>query len=605
MDLKSFKTRSRIFGHNIMRALRFVWDSGPRWTMASVALLFMEAALPLVGLYLIKLVVDGVVTGLKSSNPIASFEYVALLLVMSGAVAWLVALFRLGSDVVNRTQSRLVGDHMSAILHDKSVEVDLEYYENPVYHDTLYRAQRAARSRPKAILKALNGVGQNSVSLIAIVGLLFWIHWAIIPLLLISGLPAIFVRLYHTTKVHSWERSNTELQRQASYLSSVLTEHTHAQEIRMFDLGSLFKSQFNKLTKEIRLANLKLLIRRAVAEMIAETGATLPVFGVFIYVAYLALHGIITVGDVVMYFGAVQRGAGFLRGLGMSLTTLYEHNLFLTNLYEFLEVKQVVRNPSCPIPMPRPLQKGIVFDNVRFTYPNGTRDVLTEANLTIKPGEHVALVGSNGAGKTSLVKLLCRLYDPSAGRITIDGIDLRNFEISALRKEISVVLQDFVAYDMSVRENIWLGDIYQPLDPNRVEEAAQLAGIDATIGLLPQGYDTMLGKLFDGGEKLSGGEWQKMALARAFFRDSQILIMDEPTSAMDPKAETDLFQRFHELAKGRTAIFISHRLSTVKMADRIFVLDHGRVVEAGTHSELVKNAGMYAELFELQAQHYR
>lgn len=605
MDLKSFNNAFCTFGHNILRALRFIWDSGPRWSLASVALLFMQAALPLLGLYLIKLVVDAVVAGLKTSDPSASFEYVALLLVVSGAVALLIALFGLLSEVVKRTQSRLVGDHMSAILHDKSVEVDLEYYENPVYHDTLYRAQRAARSRPKEILNALLGVGQNGLSLIAIIGLLFWIHWAIIPLLLLSGLPGIFVRIYHTTKVHSWERSHTELQRQASYLSSVLTKNTHAQEIRVFDLGSLFKKQFNELSKKIRLENLKLLIRRAVAEMIAEIGATLPVFGVFIYVAYLALHGTITVGDLVMYFGAVQRGAGFLKNLGTSLTNLYEHNLFLTNLYEFLGVEQVVRNPSCPIPVPRPLQKGLVFEKVRFTYPNSTRNVLTEINLTIEPGEHVALVGSNGAGKTSLVKLMCRLYDPSEGRITMDGIDLRDFEISAVRKEITVVFQDFVKYDMSVRDNIWLGDIYQPLDPNRVEEAAQQAGINSIIDLLPKGYDTMLGKLFNGGEQLSGGEWQKVALARAFFRDAQIIIMDEPTSAMDPKAETDLFQRFHELAKGRTAIFISHRLSTVKMADRIFMLENGRVIEAGTHDELINTAGRYAELFELQAQHYR
>ncbi len=605
MDLKFLHNAFRTFGNNILRALRFVWDSGPEWAWASVALLFMQAALPLLGLYLIKLVVDAVVVGLKTADLSASFESVVWLLVLSGAVALLVTLFGLLSELVKRTQSRLVGDHMSAILHDKSVEVDLEYYENPLYHDTLYRAQRAARSRPKEILNALLGLGQNGVSLIAIVGLLFWIHWAIIPLLLLSGIPGILVGLYHTTKVHSWEHSHTELQRQASYLSSVLTKHTHAQEIRMFDLGSLFKTQFNELAKRIRLENLKLLIRRTVAQMIADTGAILPVFGVFIYVAYLAWHGTLTVGDLVMYFGAVQRGAGFLKNLGTSLTNLYEHNLFLTNLYEFLGVEQVVRNPSCPTPMPRPLQRGIVFEKVRFTYPHGTRQVLRDIDLTIEAGEHIALVGTNGSGKTSLVKLLCRLYDPSEGRITMDGIDLRHFEISVLRKQISVLFQDFVKYNMSVRDNIWLGDIHQPLDPIRVEEAAQQAGLDSTIGRLPQGYDTMLGKIFNGGEQLSGGEWQKMALARAFFRDAQIIVMDEPTSSMDPKAETNLFQRFHELTKGRTVIFISHRLSTVKMADRIFMLEDGRIIEIGTHGELVKKAGRYAELFELQAQHYR
>jgi ATP-binding cassette subfamily B protein len=317
------------------------------------------------------------------------------------------------------------------------------------------------------------------------------------------------------------------------------------------------------------------------------------------------LQGVITLGDMVMFFQAFQRSLNYLRGMLGGLAALYEDNLFLVNLFEFLDLEPKVKEPVHPVHMPCPIQKGFSFDHISFKYPSGNGKVLKDISLRIEPGEVVALVGANGSGKTTLVKLLCRLYDPLEGAICLDDIDVRQFETTALRREISVIFQDYVKYHLTARENIWLGNIEFPIDCDKIERAAQHAGAAELIDKLPRGYDTTLGKWFKGGKELSIGEWQKIALARAFLRNAQMVVLDEPTSSLDAKAEFEVFANFRQLLNGRSALIVSHRFSTVRMADRIYVFDAGRIIESGTHDQLMNNGGQYAFYFEKQAQHYR
>jgi len=530
---------------------------------------------------------------------------VALLIVLMGAVTLFTALIRSIAGLVSEAQSQVITDHMNDILHAKSIEVDLQYYESARYYDTLHRAQREAPFRPTHIVNGLVQIGQNGISLLAMAALLFSFHWMIAAILFVTVIPGIVVRLKYSGKMYRWQRARTSTERQAGYLNWMLTGSTHAKEIRLFDLGPLFMSRFRDLRWKLRRERLGIAARRSFAELVAQTSATVAIYGSYAFIAYRAVQGVITLGDLVMYYQAFQRGQGFLQEMLNGLAGIYEDNLFLSNLYDFLDLKRKVIEPVQGRSMPQPMKTGVVFDHVNFQYPTGTKKVLEEVSLSIRPGEVIALVGENGSGKTTLIKLLCRLYDPTDGMITIDGIDLRQFQTPALRREISVIFQDYVQYHLTARENIWFGNTALPPDHEGVIAAARHSGADDVITALPHGYETILGKSFEDGEELSIGEWQKVALARAFLRDAQIIVLDEPTSSMDAKAEYAVFQNFRRLGAGRTAILISHRFSTVRMADRIYVVEAGRIVENGSHNELIRAGGKYAHLFEMQAQYYR
>jgi ATP-binding cassette subfamily B protein len=384
-----------------------------------------------------------------------------------------------------------------------------------------------------------------------------------------------------------------------------LTGYTVAKEIRLFNLGNLFSDRFSALRAKIYKQTLAITTKRAIAGFLSQSLAAILMLAAYGFIVYQSIQGILKIGDLFLYYQAFQRGQQALKGVLGGLSALYEDNLFLANLFEFLELKPKISQPVHPKPVPHPMESGIEFNNVSFQYSTTTRQALKDINLTIKPGEVIALVGENGSGKTTLIKLLCRLYDPTSGNITIDGIDIQNFDITELRRQFSVIFQDYVKYHFTAQENIWLGNTdISPID-DKIILSARRSGADNVIQSLPQGYDTMLGKWFDQGEELSIGQWQKVALARAFLRDSQLIVLDEPTSAMDPKAEAEVFEGFRQLIKDQAAILISHRLSTVKMADRIYVMDKGRIVESGNHEELMQMGGSYAYLFETQAKSYR
>ncbi|MBW2198517.1 MAG: ABC transporter ATP-binding protein [Deltaproteobacteria bacterium] len=570
-----------------------------------MALVFIQGILPLLTLYLMKLIVDAVTISLGAPDKMAAFRHIMLLISFAAGAALLNIFFQQISSFVKEAQTLKVTDHMYDILHSKSTEVDLEYYENPQYFDTLHRAQQEGPYRPTHIVDGLVRLGQSGISLVAMVGLLFSFHWIMAVVLFAAAVPGILVRLKYSGKLYRWQHKRTQAERKSSYFNWMLTGDTHAKEIRLFDLGGLFRSRFSVLRKELRRERLEISRKRSVADLVAQGVATIAVFGSFGFIAYRTVQGVITLGDMVMYFQAFQRGLSYLKGVLSGGADLYEDSLFLSNLYEFLDLEAKVKQPLHPVPVPRPIQKGLMVEHVSFKYPTSNGNVLKDISLSIEPGEVVALVGENGSGKTTFVKLLCRLYDPNEGAITLDGVDLRRFETTALRHEISVIFQDYVKYHLTARENIWFGNIILPSDHNRIEEAALHAGADTLITGLPKGYETPLGKWFEDGEELSIGEWQKIALARAFLRDAQIIVLDEPTSALDAKSEYEVFRNFRKLLDGRSAVLISHRFSTVRMADRIFVFDGGKIKEQGTHEHLMRLGGTYAEFFEKQAQHYK
>lgn len=586
-------------------ALSLVWESSPSLAVASIVVRVVQGLLPLMVLYLTKLLIDTVTEALKTPVDDPSFTRILSILGGIAGVAAITAMLTALGGLISRIQAQIVTDHMYALLQAKSVEVDLEYYENAQYQDTLHRAQQEAPYRPTAILNAVLQLGQNSISLIAMGAVLWWLHWGVIPILILAAVPYFIARLKQSNRLFVWERDRTPLERKAWYVHMLLTQAGAAKEVRLFDLGARLRQWFLDARSVLCRERIALERRWALSTSVAQLIGVVGILGVYSFVAIRTLQGQFTVGDLVICFQAVQRASGFLESVGQSVANLYENNLFLTTLNEFLGVQSRLPISVSPKTFPCPMTEGIVFDHVSFQYPHEERVAIRDFTFSIRAGEHVAFVGANGAGKTTLVKLLCRLYDPSNGRIMIDQTDLRDYPIAEVRGAVSGIFQDFVKFQLSAKDNIALGVRTSGADPFAIVQAAKQAGIHETIEHLPNGYESLLGKLFDGGHELSIGEWQKVALARAILRNSQILILDEPTSAMDAKAEAELFERFHELAHGRTAILISHRLSTVKMADRIFVVDQGQIVEQGTHDELMAQQGLYTNLFLTQAQHYQ
>ena len=589
----------------LKRAIRLVWQCAPGWTLLNLVLIVVQGVLPLAALYLMKEIVDAVVAGIGSADTQAAFNTVLLWILLAGGVALLSALCGALSGLVGEAQGVAVSDHVSDLIHAKSIAVDLDYYDNPAFHDTLHRAQSEAPYRPARIVNGLVQTVQNGITVAGIVWLLFSFNWLTGVVLFFAALPAGIVRLVYARRLFGFEQAHAERERHAWYYHWLITGREFAKEIRLFNIGVVFSNRYRDLRSELRDGRLQITRNRSVSDGLVQGLASLTVFGTLIFMAYQTISGIITIGVLVMYFQGFQRAMTVLQNLLRGLAGLYEDNLFLTNFYQFLDFEPSIQTPDRPVDLPLFSQEGLVCRNVSFAYPRSVRQSLHDVDFQVRPGEVVALVGENGAGKSTLIKLLCRLYDPEHGTITLDGIDLKDLDPIAWRRQISVLFQDFIHYDLSVHDNIWLGNFEAGQSNTEIVDAARLAGVDAVIKRFPNGYDERLGTQFLDGRELSIGEWQKLALARTFFRRARLVILDEPSSALDPLSEAELIGQFRQIIQGRSAIIISHRLSTIRMVDRIFVMAHGRIIESGNHDELIDLGGMYERLYKVQAQCYR
>jgi len=630
----------------LWRAVLLVWESGPRWMVASLLLVGAGAITPLVSLFLIARIIDSVRVGATIVSPLARaalWHQTLGLIVAAGAATLLSSLAGTLSGYISEGQGLAMQNRMSRIVQRKAASMDLEYFENAEFFNTLHRAQEEAPFRPTRIVNGLTALAQNCATLGVVVVALCTVHPLVPLVLLVSVLPGLLVRLKFVSVAFEWTQKSTATERRAQYLHFVLTLEPFAKEVRLFDMAPFFSERFDTMRVWLTKGRLNVARRRMLADLGVQGFVVAPTFAILAYIALRTFSGAMTAGALVGYFLLIQRAQGAMQGTLGSLLSLHEDASFLDLLYRFLDLQPRLQTPANPRALPAKWETGLRLENVGFGYPLSERRALRDISFSIAPGEVVALVGENGSGKTTLVKLLCRLYDPDSGRITLDGVDAREFDPVAWRQGLSAVFQDYGQYHLSFAENVWLGDLSLPsmnqgAGPDKdgtaspdhrsgagashedgppasvvpipftlraLENAVKRAGADGIASHLPLGLDTQLGRGFEDGEELSIGQWQKVALARAYLRThAPLLIMDEPSSALDPRAEAELFDSFRDLIRGQSALLISHRLSTVRLADKIVVLDKGELVAQGTHDELMSQNGLYAELFSTQAKSY-
>lgn len=585
-------------------AVKLIWDSSPMLVIFRGTLNLLQGILPLGVLYTIKLLVDLLSEQKASLITNGGWKHVLVLVLLSGFFMLLELACRSVAGMLSTRQSDRVLDKMTSILHEQSIAVDLSFYEHAGNYDALHRAQQEAVYRPIGIIDGLFNLLQALITIVAIAGLIISVNWSIALFLFLALLPSFVVKVLYSKKNYRLQHKQTQVKRQLGYLNVLLTSEVFAKELRLFRLGSYFVDRYAVIRTKQRQENLELTDKEALYGFLSQLLALLSLIAALSFLLFRALSGVLTIGSLVMIYQAMQRTQSSAQTLLNAVASLYRDALFFGSFGEFLRQTPLIVSPSEAHPFPAQLEQGIMFDNVSFRYPGTDRYVLKDFSLNIRPAEHIAIVGENGCGKTTMVKLLCRLYEPEEGQILIDGIDYRMFDIEDLRKHISVIFQDYVKYQMTGRDNIHMGNISVSSDDLLIEEAARRSGAHEVLERLEKGYDNMLGHLFDDGRELSIGQWQKIAIARGFLRDAPIMILDEPTSALDVEAEYELFQQFDELTKGKAAFIISHRLSTVRMADCIIVLTNGNIAEKGSHEDLMKANNIYARLYRMQSGLY-
>ncbi|QCR24010.1 ABC transporter ATP-binding protein [Pontibacter sp. SGAir0037] len=587
---------------NLPKFFGLIWETSKSMTVANLLLRLIKAALPLAMLYVGKLIIDEVIRLIDVTGE-RSLSYLWLLVATELGLAIVSDLINRGITLLDSLLGDLFSNRTSVTLIEHAATLDLAQFEDATFYDKLERARRQTVTRVVLMSQVLSQL-QDMVTIgFLAVGLIAFNPWLIL-ILLIAVIPSFLGESHFNERTYSLSRSWTPERRELDYLRYIGASDETAKEIKTFNLSGFLAGRFKQLSDRYYELNKGLIVKRAVWGSLLSALGTLAYYGAYIFILFQTVAGLITVGTLTFLAGSFNNMRGLLQGIMTRFSQIAESALYLQDLFDFLELKPQITPPANPRPIPRPIQEGFTFENVGFKYHNSERWAVRHLSFHLNAGEKLALVGENGAGKTTLVKLLARLYEPTEGRILLDGVDLRDYDLNDLRHQVGIIFQDYVRFQMSASDNIAIGQISNISDKERIQTSAVKSLADTVIQKLPDRYEQVLGKRFAKGVELSGGEWQKVALARAYMREAQLLILDEPTSALDARAEHEVFLRFSELITGKTAVLISHRFSTVRMADRILFLEQGQLKELGSHEELLAQNGKYAELFQLQARGY-
>jgi len=590
-----------VFGYS-RRAIELVWTTSRPLTVALALLTLVGGILPAVIAYIGQLIVDGVVTAMQATNP--DTRGVLLLVGLEAVVVIAVAATQRGISASQSLLRALLGQRVNVMILEKAMTLELAHFEDSEFYDKLTQARREASSRPLSLVNRTFGLVQNAISLTSYSILLFaFSPWAV-AILIAAGLPSFFAEAKFSGdafRLFRWRSPDTRMQ---MYLETVIAREDGVKEVKLFQLGPRLLQRYRDIFRKLFVEDRKLTIRRDTWGFLLGLVSIAALYAAYGWIVVTTIAGSITLGAMTMYLVLFRQGQSAVAAILSSVSGMYEDNLYLSNLYEYLE-QPVPRRRGDAVHGPEP-ERGLEFENVSFTYAGAKQKALSDVSLQIRPGESLALVGENGSGKTTLIKLLTRLYDPTQGRILLDGLDLQEWDVEALRQRVGVIFQDFGRYQFSVGENIGAGDVRHIDDKERWQDAATTGLAAPFIEEMPDSYETQLGRWFKGGRELSGGQWQKIALSRAFMRnEADILVLDEPTAAMDASSEAEVFEHFRTASSSKMTILISHRFSTVRAAAQIIVIHHGTILERGTHESLLAEDGQYAHLFKLQAKGYQ